>query len=278
MNARRFMPALFAALAISIVCTVVLGRKITAHEGARPASLRYVAAAMSIAPGEILKANEVDYVDWPASQPLEGAFTKTEDVIGRPVLYPLEKGQMILSHLLAAPGAGFGLTTRIPAGMRAIALKSDEVVGVAGFLFPGSRVDVLVTYHSNQNPEPITATVLQDSQVVAVGHQIQPDPNGKPASVDVITIIAKPDDAEKVVLASTQGTIHFVLRNATDRAEASDPPVNLSQFAGGPSVRAAAARKDVAEKPKPYVVETILGDKETSTSFWPVRDRANQSQ
>jgi pilus assembly protein CpaB len=122
----------------------------------------------------------------------------------------------------------------------------------------------LVTYRP-QNQEPITATVLQDTQVVAVGHQIQPDPNGKPASVDVITILAKPEDAEKAVLASTQGTIHFVLRNATDRAVPGDPPVNLSQFAGNAPAKPAMARREV--NLKPYVVVTILGDKETSTSF-----------
>jgi pilus assembly protein CpaB len=274
MKTHRLMLAWLAALAISIGCTWLLGRKLTAHQGAPPAKLRYVAATMPLTTGEVLKADEVNYIEWPASQPLEGAFSKTEDVVGRAVLYPVDKGQPVLGHSLLAPGAGFGLTTRIPAGLRAIALKSDDVVGVAGFLFPGSRVDVLVTYRLNENPEPITATVLQDAQVVAVGHEIQPDPKGKPESVDVITILAKPDDAEKVVLASTQGTIHFVLRNAMDRAEASDPPVNLSQFAGGPSVRPAAARNDVAEKPKPYVVETILGDKETSTSFWPGRINA----
>lgn len=279
MNTRRLMLAWFAALAISIGCTWLLGRKITAHQAARPASLRYVAAATRIAPGEILKADEVAYVDWPAGDPLEGAFTKTDDVIGRPALYPLEKGQMLLSHLLAAQGAGFGLTTRIPAGMRAIALKSDEVVGVAGFIFPESRVDVLVTYHLNEHPEPITATVLQDVEVVAIGHQIQPDPNGKPVTVDVITILVKPDDAEKVVLASTQGSIHFVLRNATDRAEDIEPPVNLSQFGGGPAAKPAVGSKDVAEKKsKPYVVVTILGDKEISTSFWPAGDLADRSQ
>ncbi len=269
MNLRRLMLALFAALAISGLCTLILGRKITGRSGPRPAKRRYIAAAMPIAAGEVLKSDEVDYIDWPASQPLEGAFTKTEEVIGRPVLYPLEKGQPVLGHFLAAPGTGFGLTTKIPAGVRAIALKSDEVVGVAGFLFPGSRVDVLVTYHSYQNPEPVTATVLQDAQVVAVGHQIQPDPNGKPASVDVITILAKPDDAERVVLASTQGSIHFVLRNATDRAEVSDPPVHLSQFASEAPAKPAEARKGVAaiHKSKPYVVVTILGDKEISTSF-----------
>jgi pilus assembly protein CpaB len=256
-------------LAISGVCTLVLGRKITAHSGVRPAKRRYVAAAMPVAAGEVLKADEIGYIDWPAGEPLEGAFTKPADVIGRPVLYPLEKGQPVLGHFLAAPGTGFGLMTKIPAGVRAIALKSDEVVGVAGFLFPGSRVDVLVTYHSYQNQEPVTATVLQDAEIVAVGHQIQPDPNGKPSSVDVITILAKPDDAEKVVLASTQGSIHFVLRNATDRAEVSDPPVRLSQFAGQPPAGKALERKSAAasHKPKPYIVETILGDKQILTSF-----------
>jgi len=172
---------------------------------------------------------------------------------------------------LAAPGSIIGLTTKIPPGMRAIALKSDEVIGVSGFLFPGARVDVLVTYHTYRSPEAMTVTVLEDALVVAVGHQSQPDPNGKPASVDAVTILAKPADAEKVVLASTQGTIHFVLRNGADRAAVGVVPVNLSQFSGEPPapVKQSGSRRGPLgnDKQKPYVVETILGGKTSFASF-----------
>src|SRR5665213_31876 len=152
-----------------------------------------------------------------------------------------------------------GLTVKIPDGMRAVALRSDEVVGVAGFLFPGSHVDVLVTYRSEKSPDPTTATVLQDAEVLAAGHQVEPDPTGKPATVNVVTLLMKPDDAERVVLASTQGSIHFVLRNSTDREQVADAPVELSELIPGVGPTAAAAPKARAPQVKRFIVETVLG-------------------
>jgi pilus assembly protein CpaB len=228
--------------------------------------IQYIAASAAIAAGEIVKPEQLSPMDWPSSQPVEGAFKKSEAVAGRVAVYPMAKGQIVLDKYLAAPGSGIGLTTRIADGMRAIALKSDEVVGVAGFLFPGSRVDVLVTYRPPQGSDPITSTVLQNAQVVAVGHQIQPDPAGKPTTVDVVTILAKPQDAEKVVLANTQGTIHFVLRNGTDQGETPNVPVQLTQL-GAPASAPARRSGAVLPKTKPYVVETIMGDKQMAVSF-----------
>jgi pilus assembly protein CpaB len=202
-NSRRLVIALLGALLISGGCTLLLGRNM-AHRPVKSApKIQYIAASGPIAAGEIVKPEQLSLMDWPSAQPVDGAFKKSEAVAGRVAVYPMAKGQIVLDKYLAAPGSGIGLTTRIADGMRAIALKSDEVVGVAGFLFPGSRVDVLVTYRPPQGSDPITSTVLQNAQVVAVGHQIQPDPAGKPTTVDVVTILAKPQDAEKVVLAHT---------------------------------------------------------------------------
>jgi pilus assembly protein CpaB len=262
------MIALFGALVISAGCTFMLGRKISQPGRASDPRIRYLAAARMIQVGEIVKADDVVYADWPASQPAPGAFTKPDDLAGRAAVYPIEKGQIVLNQYLAQPGAGIGLTTRIPEGMRAVALKSDEIVGVAGFLFPGSRVDVLVTYRPGQGPDPVTSTVLQNVPVLAIGHDMQPDPAGKPTSGDVVTILASPNDAEKAVLASTQGTIHFVLRNGADRASTSNATIRLGELGGPvaekPSMRATAG---AAPKARAYVVQTIMGDKQASTTF-----------
>jgi pilus assembly protein CpaB len=266
MNTRRLLLALFGALVISASCTMVLGRKIAQSKRGTEPKVRYVAAARPIAAGEIVKTDDVIYTEWPASQPVEGAFAKPDDITGRAAVYPVNKGQIVLNAYLAPRGAGIGLTTKIPDGMRAIALKSDEVVGVAGFLFPGSRVDVLVTYRPPEGPDSITATVLQNAQIVAVGHQIQPDPAGKTTPVDVVTILANPNDAERVVLASTQGSIHFVLRNGSDQVETQNQPVRLSEL-GPVSSRPAIHKVAGPARPKPYVVETIAGDKQTTDSF-----------
>jgi pilus assembly protein CpaB len=268
------MIALLGSLVISGGCTLMLGRHLTAHAAKSEPRVQYVVVAAPITAGDTVKAEQVRLMDWPAAQPITGAIQKTQDVIGRPAMYPMDKGEIVLDKYLASPGSSLGLTTKIPDGMRAIALKSDEVMGVAGFLFPGSHVDVLVTYRPPQSSDPVTSTVMQDAQVLAVGQQVQPDPNGKPVAVDVLTILANAADAQKVVLASTQGTLHFVLRNGGDKAQSDDAPVQLSALGAAPTVNAQTrATGKSSAKPKPYVVQTILGDKQGSVSFSQVESK-----
>lgn len=269
MHSRRFVPALLAALLISGTCTLLLSRRLTPRAGAHPTMRRYLAASQAIAPGEVLEAGLMQTISLPMNETMQGAYVKPEDVIGRAAIYPIAAGEPILDADLAARGAGLGITTRIPKGMRALALKSDDIVGVGGFVFPGSRVDVLVTYRTDRSPEPMTATVLQDAEVLAAGHQTQPNPNGKPETVNVVTLLLTPEAAERVVLASTQGTIHFVLRNGVDRQQVAEAPAQLSQF-GGPAAPAPVARRATFVRPiptRPYIVETILGDKTSKTEF-----------
>lgn len=268
MAKRRLALALLVALVISGGCTFVLSRKMKIYAAVKVPTERYIATAVQLEAGEVLKPEDIKMVDWPASFPLQGWFAKPQEVLGRSVLYALAANEPILDRDLAAPGSGIGLTAEIPDGMRAIALRSDEVVGVAGFLFPGCHVDVLITYRTDQSPELTTSTVLQDAEVLAAGHQIQPTQDGKPVTVNVVTLLMSPEDAERVVLASTQGTIHFVLRNSEDHAQIEDEPVELSQLSSFPSPKPPAeGRKARPVKRKPYVVETMLGDKEIYTSF-----------
>ncbi len=267
MNKRRLSSAFLIALVISGACTFLLGKKLHLRGGPAVVTQEYIAAAAPLDAGEVIKAEKLETVAWPVSIPLVGAFLKPQDVIGRSLLYPLAAGAPILDRDLAIPG--MGLTVKIPDGMRAVALRSDEVVGVAGFLFPGSHVDVLVTYRSGTSPEPITATVLQDAEVLAAGNQVEPNPDGKPASVNVVTLLVQPEDSERVVLASTQGTIHFVLRNGADQGQVNDAPVALSQLIPGTGAIPAAVTRTLAraKRAPPYVVETVLGNKQIATSF-----------
>ena len=176
--------------------------------------------------------------------------------------------QPILESYLAAAGSGIGLTIKIPEGMRATSVKSDEVVGVAGFLFPGSHVDVLVTFRSDRFPTPATQIVLQDVEVLTIGQKADADPQGKPESVSVVTLLLTPEDAQKLVLASTQGTIQFVLRNGADHTQIKAMPVQIAQLSGAEpaSTPAVTPRAHLPITP-PDVVETILGDKRTTKSF-----------
>lgn len=270
MNAKRLTLALVVALLVSGLFTFWLSRRMTkAAHAAAPRKHLYVAAGKALEAGELLKPGSLQLVEWLTSMPLAGGFTRIEDVAGRTVLYPLAKGEPVLDRQLARAGAGVGLTASIPSGMRAISVRSDEVVGVAGFLLPGTHVDILLTYHTDKAPEPRTATVLQDVVVLAAGQQIHPDPNNKPASVNVVTLLLKPEDAERVVLATSLGAIHFVLRNGVDREQTASPAIGLDQLTGSaaPAPKAVASRSKAPSKPPQYQVETILGDKQVVNSF-----------
>ena len=164
-------------------------------------------------------------MDWPANVPLSGAVNKPEKLLGRIVLYPIAAQEPIREQLLAAPGASVGLTAKIPDGMRAVAIQTNEVNNVSGFLFPGCHVDALVTFRPENGKDSITTTVLQNVEVLSTGEKLQPDPSGKPQNVKEVTVLLTPDDAEKLVLASNQGTVQFVLRNGSDQVQAQRRPV-----------------------------------------------------
>jgi pilus assembly protein CpaB len=264
MNSKRILISLTLSLFVSGLCTWLVSRKLTATPTVqKQPDAMYAAPSRALQAGEVLKAEDIEVVAWPGNDPLEGAFSQTAGVTGREVLFPLAKGQPILDSDLSAAGAGTGLASKIPDGMRAIALRSDEVVGVAGFLVPGSHLDVLVTYHSDITPEPVTATVLQNAVVLAAGHQLEPDPTGKTADVTVVTLLLTPEQAERAVLASTQGAIHFVLRNEADTSRSGDTPMLLSQLSGpAPAVARTVHRSGCTGNcavPATQRIETILG-------------------
>jgi pilus assembly protein CpaB len=268
---RRLTSAFIIALLVSGVFTFWLSQRFTKPKAAPPpAKSQYVTAAANMEAGQVIKAENLHLVDWPASMPLQGASTAPQSLVGRVVLYPLAAGEPILERQLSTPGSGNGMTVKIPDGMRALALRTDEVVGVAGFLLPGTHVDVLVTLHPANSPDPVTATVLQDAQILATGQKTKPDPAGKPTTATVVTILVNPQDAEKVVLASTQGSIHFVLRNGSDREQVKGPPVLLSQLSGvalplpGPGKVVQKAERAAA---KPYTVETFMGPTVKTENF-----------
>jgi pilus assembly protein CpaB len=270
MNSKRILVSLTLALFVSVLCTWFVSRKLTVPQTPtvqNQPDARYVTPSHAMHAGDILQSKDIELVAWPSSDPLDGAFLQPAEVIGREVLFPLAKGQPILDRDLSAAGSGTGLASKIPDGMRAIALHSDEVVGVGGFLVPGSHLDVLVTYHSDLTPEPITATVLQNAVVLAAGNQLEPDPTGKTADVTVVTLLLTPEQAERAVLASTQGTIHFVLRNGADSSRSGGIPMLLSQLsgplpAGSRTVTrpTAAATHAAPAAPKHGGIETVLGE------------------
>src|SRR5205085_338458 len=146
---------------------------------------------------------------------------------------------------------------------------TNEVNNVAGFLIPGSRVDVLLTLRGDNNSTS-ARTVLQNVRVLSAGSKTEPDPQGKPENVNVVTLLVTPQESEKLALAQQQGAIQFVLRNGTDSKTSDTPAVDLAQLTGALPKRAVspelarAGRKHVDDT---YTVETIAAGKTTIARF-----------
>ena len=271
---RRITSVFIIALMISGAFTLWLSTRYSKNRSVAPppAKSQYVAAAADLQVDQEIRANNLRMIDWPASAPLSGAFTNPGALIGRIAMYPVAEGEPILERQLSPPGSGNGITLKIPTGMRAISLHSDDIVGVAGFLLPGTHVDVLATLHASNDSDPQTVTVLQDTVVLAAGQKTEPDPEGKASSATEVTILVKPEDAERVVLASNQGTIHFALRNGVDREQFKGPPALLAGLSGTTPPAVAVKVKEAPKAPeqlaaKTYTVETILGKTERMDDF-----------
>lgn len=273
MNLKRIALALVLSLAIAGVVSYAFYARIRMQQ-AKSNVIRVVAASKSLSAGSPITMDSVILIDWPANMPLSGAFTKPDDLIGRAVIYPIDEHQPILDHEVAAAGSGIGLTVKIPEGMRAVSVRSNDVVGVAGFLYPGSHVDVLVTSKAGTLETPMTQTILPNVEVLTAGQKIEPDPTGKPEAVNVVTLLLKPEDGEKLVLASTQGTIQFVLRNGADQNSPGTRPVDMTDLMTG-GKKPEVAKRVVVKAPKPtvvkplvfYEIETIAGGKKSVDKF-----------
>jgi pilus assembly protein CpaB len=276
MGTRRLGLALSAALLISIILTSIFYVRVTrAQAASRPLTRHVIAAAAALQPGVPLTANNLTEINWPVNVPLEGLMDKKEDAVGRIPIYAIGAGEPVLKPILASTGS-FGLAAKIPDGMRATSVKTNEVMNIAGFIFPGSHVDVLVTLRGDKTASAVTHTVLQNVQVLAAGAKTDPDPNGKPENVGVVTLLVTPEESEKLALAQNQatqnqGTIHFVLRNGADTARANTAPVDMDELAGmpkkEPDVVVHVKRRPAPKAPELYTVETVAGTKTTVAKF-----------
>jgi pilus assembly protein CpaB len=264
------------ATLIAVAVTLGLYRTLRRSSGGRAEFTQVVVASRDLPAGLALTGNEVKLAEWPAGTALPGSFSKVEDVLNRPLIYPLGAKEPILARNLAVQGSGLGLSVKIPTGMRATSVRSNEVVGVAGFLYPGSHVDVLATFTLPGNGNSVTQTILQDVEVLTAGEQIEPDPQGKPQIVNVVTLLLNSEGSQKLLLASTQGSIQFVLRNGADQSKTPVAPTSLLQLA--PTAhppqadRESASVPDPAPPPTPVVsegegLEVIRGSARTMEKF-----------
>lgn len=243
---------------------------------------KMVIAARDLAVGDRLRNEDVRLIDWPGNALPEGYAAATAQVIGRGVITAVKTNEPLLDSKLASTDAGAGLVVAIPEGMRALSVKVDEVVGVAGFVTPGTRVDVLVTIDprdsSGNSEQTITRVILQNVQAVGAGQTIQQDPEGKPQTVSVVTVLVTPEEAEKLTLAANEGRIQLALRNTLDLAEVETPGVRAAALVRNSAPSAAAdpgrqvrprTRSSADASPAATVIETYKGGVRTLSTFSP---------
>ena len=239
------------------------------HAQPQPTVTQIVVAATDLPIGATLSAKDVTLIDWYSNTVPDGAFTKTDAVVGRPTLFPLTARQPVLDRGLGVQGAGIGLAGKIPEGMRATAVRSNEISGVAGFLYPGSHVDCMVTFTPTGGRMPVTQTVLQNVEVLTAGQTIEPDPQGKPQKVNVVTVLLTPEDSQRLQLASAQGNIQFVLRSGADQKQAEVRPTRLDELFPGekPPVVAKPVKHTPHQARPMYMLEVIQGTKRSEEKF-----------
>lgn len=245
---RRLVAILVVAILIAGGCALlvvhIVGGKL---EAAKPMlTTRVIAAASDLKIGTVITPASLTTISIAGGAPKE-AILSADDAIGRGVISDIDQGEPIEENRLAPKGSGGGLAATIPDGLRACAVKVDEVVGLAGFATPGMRVDVLVSGNPPGAPPTegeVTKTILQNIEVLSAGTDIQKDAEGKPHQVQVVNLLVTPEQAQTLSLASNQ-KIQLVLRNPLDTKIEKVASTSMSQlFGGAPApVRAHVARR-----------------------------------
>lgn len=245
-------------------------------------SVPVAVAARALAVGSKLTAADVKLVQWPASSPIAGAITSVDAAVDRGLLANVAENEPLTAAKVAAAGAGAGLPPMIAPGMRAISVKVDDVVGVAGFIVPGAHVDAVVTI--TQRDQNMARVVVSNVEVLAAGTRAEQSQatDGRNASASVVTLLVTPADAERISLASSVGRITLTLRNPLDTAATDTRGTQVASLLGAPEPPpvAPAAPRPAATRvvraapepapapppppPAPYTVETIRAAKRTA--------------
>jgi pilus assembly protein CpaB len=242
-------------------------------------SLEAVVAAKPIPVGTIVTKDHVKLVPWPQRNQVPGSFTKIDAVVDRGAIVEVAENEPLTESKLAPLGSGGGLPPTIPEGMRAISVKTNEVIGVAGFVIPGTRVDVLVIVGKGGNKEePVARAVVSNVQVLTSGSRMDQEKakeEGKPIPATVVTLLVTPEDAERISLAANEGQIMLTLRNPLDVAPTTTNGIRMANLMGAPAPPVVTKRVEgrrVVEAPPPppapkiYTVEAIRAAKRTEES------------
>jgi pilus assembly protein CpaB len=270
------LSAFFVAAGCSYLVYRIVGNRLLA---AHPQTANVVVAAADIKLGTIVRDADLKSIQMSGSVP-KGGIQRRQDVIGRAATSNIYQGEPILESRLAAIGSGAGLAATIPPGMRACAVKVDDVVGVAGFVTPGMRVDVLISGNPPGTPPAAgtrVKTLLQNIQVLSAGTDMQQDTGGvKPKQVQVVNLLVTPEQAEELALASNQTHIQLVLRNPLDTQISEPPGTAMGNLFGDKNAPPPPPKHEstavVHTAPKPvvshtYSVQVFNGSKQSEAKF-----------
>jgi len=275
------LSAFLIAAGASYVVYRLVGKQI--RENAMNRATKLVVATRDLEIGAVIKATDLRTADLEGAPPKD-AVLKLETATGRGVITPIYAGEPIIEKRLAAVGSGGGLAPTIPPGMRACAVKVDDVVGVAGFVLPGMRVDVLISgsMPADQNTSGTKVrTLLQNIEVLSAGKNFQRDSEGKPAEVPVVNLLVTPGQAEILSLASNQMHIQLVLRNPIDHELGQAPGTDMANLLGRPEPKAPTPAPPIRRvavhppEPKPEppapprvrIIQVLNGGKQTEQTF-----------
>ena len=268
---RRMLIGVAVAVVVGLLASNFVYRQIRQATAVKPVEMnQVVVAAMPLPLGTRLEERHLKQIPWPAGDPPHGMFTQVGECVNRALITPVLENEAILEGKLASKEAGAGLAATIPEGMRAVSVAVNDVVAVAGFVLPGTMVDVLVTGEvgGRGGGNSITRTILEYVKVLAAGQKIEQDKEGKPQTVPVVTLLVSPQDANKLTMAATEGRIQLALRNTIDTKKVDPPPVLKASLFGiaPPAPRRVSAPKG-APPPPPYMVEVFRGNKRETNSF-----------
>lgn len=265
----------FIILGLALISASVAGYSAIRYSAERPSgapveasggTAQIIVAARDLPVGHLVTEADVQAIRWPANSVPVGYVAQPSTAIGRGLIASVRMNEPILEAELAEKGSGAGMPIIIPEGLRAVSVRVDEVIAVAGYVIPSTRVDVMLTMQpkGSGSDQVHTQVVLQNLLVLAAGQAIQKNEKGEPMPVGVVTLLVTPEQGEKLVLASAQGRIQLALRNMVDVAEITTPGIGESRLMD--IGRAATRTASAAPRPRPTnrpsegsVIETYKG-------------------
>jgi pilus assembly protein CpaB len=256
---RRFLTVLGVSLVFALVVSSVFYQMTARSSGAKRVESTdqkdVVVATRPLGVGWMIKPADVKIEKMPADAFPKNGFSKVEDVLDRPVISNVLLDEPILEGRLAAKGSGLGLAPTIPVGMRAVTVRVNDVAGVAGFVLPGMKVDVLVTGHPPNGDGTMTTTCLQNMLVLSAGQTMTPDSRGQTIQAPTVTLLVDPEQAETLTLANSEGRIQLVLRNSSDQTIEKTSGRFVSELYGSQR-KPVPTKPEAAPRPK-RVVEVV---------------------